>query len=559
MNKGQLLLLGLLVGACEAWLVPVPLLHSRLLSQSHTPRSVQQLKSTPNSDSFPPWDEENDPYRILGIDGTTADPQFILNTFRRLTHKYHPDVITSRHSTPEEKRAAQQHFEKICRAFEAIYSGKVPPRPVTRATDTPVRRVDPPKQTPPTAPSGFPPPSQESTWPLGPPDTTSNKRPRKNIHFYSPDGSLGDIESLGKFFEEVFGGGQPEMEGGFGDAGGAGGSGDPGLDLFQNMFQQLLGGAFAPPQPSHQRGARPVRKPVVDETIPQRPTHPANQPAPEMQAIEHSVESLRSRLKTIRHNMDQWNSDMQTASNFAEKLQLEALQAEAAARTKILTHYIQQGEQRLLELQNKQQNHHHQSSHQPNQSTPDDIATPPFSNLSSNSPSPVVAPQEEQQHDSPDSDSSVQPGWAQSRQETPELSNADSSDDDWIHEGFGRRHRRGTTAAPSEENQSASSTPSVESSNQASDDVADDSEDDDWIHQGFGRRNQRGASRRRPQGRSIPISGGKSRREIAPPQNHAAPHRQTHDDFKHQRQREEKARQDQVEDELRKLKELLGF
>lgn len=46
----------------------------------------------------------NDPFIILGLDAPTADKKVLKRAYKKRALKFHPDVVTDIHSTPEEKK-----------------------------------------------------------------------------------------------------------------------------------------------------------------------------------------------------------------------------------------------------------------------------------------------------------------------------------------------------------------------------------------------------------------------------------------------------------------------
>jgi hypothetical protein len=72
-----------------------------------------------------PLPDTTDPFILLGLDPSnpTADKKEIKRAYKRQAMRYHPDVVISSDSTPEERKRASEEFAKINAAYE-ILSGK---------------------------------------------------------------------------------------------------------------------------------------------------------------------------------------------------------------------------------------------------------------------------------------------------------------------------------------------------------------------------------------------------------------------------------------------------
>ena len=83
-------------------------------------RTSTRLQAAPS-----PLPDTTDPFVLLGLDpnNPTADKKEIKRAYKRQAMRYHPDVVISTDSSPEERRRASEEFAKINAAYE-ILSGK---------------------------------------------------------------------------------------------------------------------------------------------------------------------------------------------------------------------------------------------------------------------------------------------------------------------------------------------------------------------------------------------------------------------------------------------------
>ena len=80
--------------------------------------------SSSSSSTEDNWNDlETDPFNILGLSSPTADAKEIKRAYKRRALQYHPDVVTNKDSTAEERRRAGERFAKINWAYETL-SGK---------------------------------------------------------------------------------------------------------------------------------------------------------------------------------------------------------------------------------------------------------------------------------------------------------------------------------------------------------------------------------------------------------------------------------------------------
>src|SRR6056300_843491 len=58
-----------------------------------------------------------DPFEILDLSEATTDQKIIKRAYKRMALKYHPDVVSTPQSSPEEKKRASDRFAKINWAY----------------------------------------------------------------------------------------------------------------------------------------------------------------------------------------------------------------------------------------------------------------------------------------------------------------------------------------------------------------------------------------------------------------------------------------------------------
>ena len=91
-----------------------------------------------------PLPPTNDPYVLLGLStregsrlsGSGAAPydeKEVKRAFRRMTKLYHPDAVTTKDSTEDERKKANDDFARINAAYQAILDPEVEEAPKVRA------------------------------------------------------------------------------------------------------------------------------------------------------------------------------------------------------------------------------------------------------------------------------------------------------------------------------------------------------------------------------------------------------------------------------------------
>ena len=85
-----------------------------------SPRTRTRISAVAAAPTTPDLDS-NDPFVVLGLDPSpNLDKKTIKRAYRRMALKYHPDVVTTKDSSPEEKKRASDRFAKINWAYDNL-------------------------------------------------------------------------------------------------------------------------------------------------------------------------------------------------------------------------------------------------------------------------------------------------------------------------------------------------------------------------------------------------------------------------------------------------------
>lgn len=274
-----------------------------------------------------PGNDENDPFRLLGLDEPTSDKKVIKRAYKRMALKYHPDVSTTKDSTPEEKKAASDRFAKINWAYEVL-SGKRQNDNTYGQTSTSTSSSS--------AGAGWTPPHRRSgTSSSGSPSSSSYDSGFDWTDFmpkdYSEEYDAGG-DSFGQIFSDLF----------VGAAAGAAGM-SSGNSIFKDFIEFLEGNVDGLGGPEDDSDLRMLLQ-----------TGSLDDVANEMDDTELVVTQLQSKLTGINDEIMMATAEASRASTrYMEKIELEESLAELNARKEVVKGYVKQAQKRLLALQTR--------------------------------------------------------------------------------------------------------------------------------------------------------------------------------------------------------------
>ena len=107
-------------------IIPARLHVSTSTTTTTTTTTMRRRRTNTHLQAAPsPLPDTTDPFVLLGLDpnNPTADKKEIKRAYKRQAMRYHPDVVISTDSSPEERRRASEEFAKVNAAYE-ILSGK---------------------------------------------------------------------------------------------------------------------------------------------------------------------------------------------------------------------------------------------------------------------------------------------------------------------------------------------------------------------------------------------------------------------------------------------------
>jgi DnaJ domain len=294
-------------------------------------------------------DSSTDPFVILGLDTPTADVKVIKRAYKRQALKFHPDVITTQESTPQEKKAASDRFAKINWAYQTL-SGKQD----AGGTKTYSGRASSgsSSSTSSTSPNGWSPPHRRS----GAYDASSGSDPssswsgttdwRDFMPKYEDDEKYdtgGD--SFGKILSDLFAGAA------YGAAGVAGTSAGLLVDFIEFLEGTVdgygadsTGGGFGTSRRSDEYDA---------ELQVLLRTGSLQDVANEMDDTNLVVEQLQAKARNIDDEILTTNAEAKMTSRYMEKIELEERVAELQARKSVVDGYLKKARKRLLSLQTR--------------------------------------------------------------------------------------------------------------------------------------------------------------------------------------------------------------
>eukprot|EP00531_Pseudo-nitzschia_arenysensis_P018136 CAMPEP_0116141980 /NCGR_PEP_ID=MMETSP0329-20121206/14664_1 /TAXON_ID=697910 /ORGANISM="Pseudo-nitzschia arenysensis, Strain B593" /LENGTH=573 /DNA_ID=CAMNT_0003637185 /DNA_START=332 /DNA_END=2050 /DNA_ORIENTATION=+ len=372
----------------------------------------------------------DDPFVILGLDTPTADKKILKRAFKKRALKFHPDVVTDIHSSPEEKKKASDRFAKINGAYAQLM-GKGKGNGSSSSSSS--------SSTSGSSSGWTPPHRRTSSYKTD--STRSTEGASTDWRDYMPDyrkDNDADYDTGGDSFGQIF----SDMFTGAAAAAVSGGVGGVGGGIFNEFLEFLEGGSSA----SGFAGSGGSNDDADLRTFLQ--TASLEEVSEEMDDTAMVVTQLETKSRNLDDEIFAMDAEARMASKFSEKIALEEKTAELKARKEVVGGYLDRARNRLLKLQTHYKDNmsygsgreSRRSSSSSWQDVQDEASTysdrrSSYSSSSSSSSS----------YGSSSSSSSY--GSTRSTTETPGATEASSStdgdEDSWKYEGFGSSSGRG--------------------------------------------------------------------------------------------------------------------
>jgi curved DNA-binding protein CbpA len=286
-------------------------------------KNAFRLYMTSSNTKLPNF-SSTDPFHILGID-PTADSQAIKRAYKKLAFQYHPDMVTTKDSTAEEKRKASDQFAKINAAYEAL-AGKTG------------------RASPGTSTSGSSKDNTKNAW-TPPHRRTSSTASSSSTNWrdYIPYTSVEDEkydaggDSFGAIFADLFAG-----------ASKASASGGVVKDFIEFLEQTV--DAYSSSSSSSYSSMNNENDADLQFLL---QTGSIRQVGDEMDETELVLQQLNKKMQRMDMDLMQLQADIATSRKFTQKMELEESVDELRARKRVVENYIQKARKRLLALQTR--------------------------------------------------------------------------------------------------------------------------------------------------------------------------------------------------------------
>ena len=273
-----------------------------------------------------PLPATDDPFLLLGLDSRnpTTDKQEIKRAYRKRAMQYHPDVLLDQDSTEAEREEASKNFARINAAYEMLTGGTKGNASSDSSTSTKTTSGGYNYQPPHRRSSSYSSSSTRSTnW--------EDFMPNYNDEDEKYDAG-GD--SFGAIFSDL-------LTGAAGAAAGVAGSSGGGI--FGDFIEFLEGNidGFESGYDDDRSLSELLNYGSFDDI------------ANEMDETDVLVTSLETKLKSVENDLVQTQADLNLATKFSEKLDLEERIAELKAREKVVKGYLKKGRNRLVRLRER--------------------------------------------------------------------------------------------------------------------------------------------------------------------------------------------------------------
>ena len=307
---------------------PTPsLCNNRWQNYRSSSKTVLMAKKTQPA----PLPTTDDPFLLLGLDSRnpTTDKQEIKRAYRKRAMQYHPDVLLDQDSTEAEREQASKNFARINAAYEMLTGG----------TKGNAASSDSSGNSAKTTSGGYnyqPPHRRSSSY------SSSSSTRSTNWEDYMPNYSDEDEkydaggDSFGAIFSDL-------LTGAAGAAAGVAGSSVGGGGIFGDFIEFLEGNidGFESGYDDDRSLSELLNYGSFDDI------------ANEMDETDVLVTSLETKQKSVENDLMQVQADLNLATKFSEKLDLEERIAELKAREKVVKGYLKKGRNRLVRLRER--------------------------------------------------------------------------------------------------------------------------------------------------------------------------------------------------------------
>jgi curved DNA-binding protein CbpA len=294
-------------------------------------------------------DSSSDPFVILGLDTPTADPKVIKRAYKRRALKFHPDVVTTPESTPQEKKAANDRFAKINWAYQTLsgkreeagkYYGRSAAGGGSSASSTSSGGWSPPHRRSGAYGGSSSGSDSSSSWP-GTTDWRDFMPKYEDDEKYDTGG-----DSFGKILSDLFAGAA------YGAAGVAGSSAGLLMDFIE-FLEGTVDGYGADSTGGAGFGTSRGSDDYDAELRILLRTGSLDDVANEMDDTNLVVEQLQAKARSIDDEILTTNAEAKMTSKYMDKIELEERVAELKARKSVVDGYLKKSRKRLLSLQTR--------------------------------------------------------------------------------------------------------------------------------------------------------------------------------------------------------------
>jgi len=260
----------------------------------------------------------SDPFRVLGLEAT-ADRAVIKKAYKRMALRYHPDVQTTKDSTPEQKKRASAQFAKINWAYEQLKADRQAAASASSSSSSTTNDT-----------SGWTPPHRRTSSYTTSRSSGASTDWRDYMPNYDDDDNYDtDGDSFGTIFSDLFKGGAV--------------SGAKVVSDFVDFLENTVDGY----------GSSSASGGSYDELETVLRTGTIDQVGEEMEETELVVQQLQTKKTNVADEVVMLEAEKATATKFSERLSLEEKIEELKARQRVVENYLGKARKRLLSLQTR--------------------------------------------------------------------------------------------------------------------------------------------------------------------------------------------------------------